>query len=36
MRSEKCPLMVARFDVNMCGVSIDGVDSKMGCVEEWW
>ena len=36
VRGEECPLMVARFDVDMCRVSIDGVDSKMGCVEEWW
>ena len=36
VRGEKCPRVVASFDVDMCEVSIDGVDSKTDFVKEWW
>lgn len=28
MRGGKCVLIVARFDANRCGVSIDGIGSR--------
>ena len=35
-RGGKCVLMVGGFDADMCDVSIDGIDSRIDLVEEWW
>ena len=34
MRSRKCLVMVARFEANTCGVSIDGIDSRIDLWED--